>query len=138
MGDAVGGDRGAHAPVALHERGDLGGRLEVARHARGVVAVEEQALAGQRGEAHDDVGLVLGAPAGELVLGRDRRDHAEIGAALLDGGDVDGEVVADAVGGDRVAGLVDGDRVALALDVLDVLGRAQVLQLLGLDRRRAR
>jgi hypothetical protein len=30
-----------------------------------------------------------------------------------------------------VAGLVHGDGVPLALDVLDVLGRAQVLELLG-------
>ena len=43
------------------------------------------------------------------------------------------EVVPDAVGHDRVARLVHGDRVALALDVLDVLGRAEVLELLRLD-----
>ena len=59
-------------------------------------------------------------------------------AALLDRGDVDGEVVAHPVGHDRVAGLVDRDRVALALDVLDVVGRAELLELLGLEHVAAR
>ena len=63
--------------------------------------------------------------------GRDARDHAEVVAALLDGGDVDLHVVPGAVRDDGVARLVHGDRVALALDVLDVLGRAEVLELLG-------
>ena len=110
VGHAVGRDRTAHAPVALHS-GHGGGRLEVARHARRVVAPEEQPLAGERGERHDDVGLVLAAPPGELVLGLDARHHAEVGAALLDGGQVDRQVLAGAVGRHRVARLVDGDGV---------------------------
>ena len=61
-------------------------------------------------------------------------DHAEVGAALLDRGDVDGEVVPHPVGHHRVAGLVEPrGRVPLPLDVLDVLGRAELLELLGLD-----
>ena len=60
-------------------------------------------------------------------------DHPEVVAALLDRGDVDLQVLAGAVGDDGVAGLVHGDRVPLALDVLDVLGRAELLELLGLD-----
>ena len=77
--------------------------------------------------------LVLRAPAGELVLGRDARDHAEVVAALLDRRDVDLHVLPRAERDHGVAGLVHGDGVPLALDVLDVLGRAEVLELLGLD-----
>ena len=100
-------------------------RLEVAGDAGRTVAVEEHPLAGQRRERHEDVGLVLGPPPGELVLRRDRRDHAEVVAALLDRREVDLEVPAGPVRDDRVARLVHRDRVPLPLDVLDVLGRAR-------------
>ncbi len=103
------------------------------RHAGRAVAVEEHLLARQRREAHHDVGLVLGAPLREEVVGLDRAHHAEVVAALLDRGDVDDEVVPHAVGDDRVARLVQRGRMTLPLDVLDVLGRAEVLQLLRLD-----
>ena len=84
-------------------------------------------------ERHEDVRLVLAAPPGELVLRLDRRHHAEVVAALLDRGDVDLHVLPRPVGDHRVAGLVDRDRVPFPLDVLDVLGRAELLELLGLD-----
>ena len=87
--------------------------------------------AGQRGQADHDVGLVLGAPPGELVLRRDRGDHAEVGAALLDRGDVDVHVPPGGPGQDGVAGLVHGDGVPLALDVLDVLGGPRSLRCLA-------
>src|SRR4029077_15299245 len=70
---------------------------------------------------------------GELVLGRDARHHAEVVAALLDGGDVDLHVLPGPERDRRVAGLVHGDRVPLAFDVLDVLRRPEFLELLGLD-----
>ncbi len=45
---------------------------------------------------------------------------------------------ADPVGDDGMARLVDGHGMALALDVLDVSGRPEVLQLLGIDDVRPR
>ena len=129
-----GGDAGTHAPVALHQRRRCRvAELQVAGDPGGVVAAVEEPLAGQRGEADEDVALVLAAPLRELVLRRDARHHAEVGAALLDRREVDVHVAAGLPGEHRVAGLVDGDGVPLALDVLDVLGRAEVLEVLGLD-----
>src|SRR5439155_15746300 len=48
---AVRRDRGAHSPIALHQRRELRGALEVAGDARRAVAVEEEPLAGERREA---------------------------------------------------------------------------------------
>ena len=87
----------------------------------------------RRRQRDQDVGLVLAAPPGELVLRRDAGHHAEIVAALLDGGDVDLHVLPGAVGHQRVARLVDGHRVPLPLDVLHVLRRPELLELLGPD-----
>ena len=70
---------------------------------------------------------------GELVLRRDAGDHAEVAAALLDRRDVDLHVVPGAVRDHGVARLVHGDRVPLPFDVLDVLRRAELLELLGPD-----
>ena len=49
----------------------------------------------------------------------------EVVPTPLDGGHVDHEVLAHAVGDHRVARLVQRRRVTLALDVLDVVGRAR-------------
>ena len=54
----------------------------------------------------------------ELFLQRDRSDHAEVVAALLDRGDVDGQVLTHSVCSDGVTRLVHRYGVALALDVL--------------------
>src|SRR5436305_695992 len=80
---------------------------------RRAVAREKQALASERGQTHHHICLVLGAPAGELVCGLDGCDQAEVRPTLLDGGDVDLQVMPYPVRDDGVTGLVDGDGVAL-------------------------
>src|SRR5437667_4047097 len=62
LGDAVRRDGPAHAPEALHERGQRGRGLQVAGDAGRAVALEEHLLPGQRREAGEDVGFVLRAP----------------------------------------------------------------------------
>jgi len=107
--------------------------LQVARDARRRVPTVELALAGQRGQAHHDVRLVLAAPTREAVLGLYGRDHAQVGATLFDRGQVDLEVLAHPVGDDGMAGLVDSHGVTFSFQVLDVLRQPQVLQPFGFE-----
>ena len=128
--DPMGTERLAHRVEALHLHRDGRGGTHVATDTRGVVAVEEQALAGERREVDHDVDLAFRLPHAEAVLDRDRLHEPTGVAATLDRGHVDRHSRAQPVEGDRVARLVDGDRVSLALDVLPVVGEPVLLDVL--------
>ena len=128
--DPMGPERLAHRVEALHLHRDGRGGTHVATDSGGVVAVEEQTLAGERREVDHDVDLALGLPHAEPVFDRDRLHEPTRVTATLDRGDVDRHSRAQPVEGDRVARLVDGDGVTLTLDVLPVVGEPVLLDVL--------